>query len=359
MNALRPSLAITPHRGRRHPAAARHLVLHLPRDLVRGRRLQAQCEGRAQPAATSRCTSCSFRSSSPDRSSAGATSPTQIAGRERRIADFAYGVRRFVLGLGKKVLIANTLGRGRRPIFPLPHCRADHAARLAGPRLLHAADLLRFLRLLGHGDGPDAACSASASSRTSTIRTSARIDPRVLAALAYFAVELVSRLPVHSARRQPRGRRRARTAISSSCSCCADCGTARAGPSCSGALARAFLVAERAGLDRVLGRDRTARARLRAAGGDGRLGAVPQRDAHAGRGLLRGTLRCSARGSRAASAAGISRSLRLLYAGGRDGVRHAARPLVRTAARSNRHAFRCSGRRWRRAPTSAGSSPSS
>ena len=42
------------------------------------------------------------------------------AAREQRIADFAYGVRRFVLGLGKKVLIANTLGRAADAIFALP-----------------------------------------------------------------------------------------------------------------------------------------------------------------------------------------------------------------------------------------------
>jgi alginate O-acetyltransferase complex protein AlgI len=44
----------------------------------------------------------------------------QLPQRERRLADFAYGVRRFVLGLGKKVLIANTLGRTADQIFALP-----------------------------------------------------------------------------------------------------------------------------------------------------------------------------------------------------------------------------------------------
>ena len=44
----------------------------------------------------------------------------QLGNREQRIADFAYGVRRFVLGLGKKVLIANTLGRTADAIFGLP-----------------------------------------------------------------------------------------------------------------------------------------------------------------------------------------------------------------------------------------------
>jgi len=45
---------------------------------------------------------------------------TQLTHREQRIADFAWGARRFVLGLGKKVLLANTLGRVADAIFGLP-----------------------------------------------------------------------------------------------------------------------------------------------------------------------------------------------------------------------------------------------
>ena len=44
----------------------------------------------------------------------------QLPQRAQRMADFAYGVRRFVLGLGKKVLIANTLGAVADRIFALP-----------------------------------------------------------------------------------------------------------------------------------------------------------------------------------------------------------------------------------------------
>ena len=44
----------------------------------------------------------------------------QIPARQARLADFAYGVRRFVLGLGKKVLIANTLGHVADQLFALP-----------------------------------------------------------------------------------------------------------------------------------------------------------------------------------------------------------------------------------------------
>ncbi len=44
----------------------------------------------------------------------------QLGTRAQRIADFAWGARRFVLGLGKKVLIANTLGRAADAVFGLP-----------------------------------------------------------------------------------------------------------------------------------------------------------------------------------------------------------------------------------------------
>jgi alginate O-acetyltransferase complex protein AlgI len=44
----------------------------------------------------------------------------QLATRATRAADVAYGARRFILGLGKKVLIANTLGQVADRIFALP-----------------------------------------------------------------------------------------------------------------------------------------------------------------------------------------------------------------------------------------------
>ncbi len=44
----------------------------------------------------------------------------QLSDHPQRLADFAYGVRRFVIGLGKKVLIANTLGAVADRIFALP-----------------------------------------------------------------------------------------------------------------------------------------------------------------------------------------------------------------------------------------------
>src|SRR5205823_1160044 len=44
----------------------------------------------------------------------------QLATHDAHLADFAYGVRRFILGLGKKVLIANTVGATADRIFGLP-----------------------------------------------------------------------------------------------------------------------------------------------------------------------------------------------------------------------------------------------
>jgi alginate O-acetyltransferase complex protein AlgI len=43
----------------------------------------------------------------------------QLSAHDARVADFAYGARRFTLGLGKKVLIANTLGQAADRIFGL------------------------------------------------------------------------------------------------------------------------------------------------------------------------------------------------------------------------------------------------
>ncbi|HET8830716.1 MAG TPA: MBOAT family protein [Casimicrobiaceae bacterium] len=44
----------------------------------------------------------------------------QLVAPKPSVAEFAYGVRRFILGLGKKLLIANTLGRTADDIFGLP-----------------------------------------------------------------------------------------------------------------------------------------------------------------------------------------------------------------------------------------------
>lgn len=56
----------------------------------------------------------------------------QIDNRVTTVDDFAYGVRRFVIGLGKKVIIANTLGQVADQIFNLPYYQNSIATAWIG-----------------------------------------------------------------------------------------------------------------------------------------------------------------------------------------------------------------------------------
>ena len=85
----------------------------------------------------------------------------------------------------------------------MPAARADAPARVARHRLLHAADLLRFLRLLRHGDRPRAHVRLPVP-RELPVPLHRRHRAGVLAALAHVALDLVPRLPLRAARRQPR-----------------------------------------------------------------------------------------------------------------------------------------------------------
>ena len=67
----------------------------------------------------------------------------QLGFRAGSVDQFASGVRRFIVGLGKKVLFANNIG-ALWDIYS--------AASGAGHFRLLAANLLRLLRLLRHGD---------------------------------------------------------------------------------------------------------------------------------------------------------------------------------------------------------------
>ena len=76
----------------------------------------------------------------------------QLNNRVEDTDKFAYGIKRFTAGLGKKVLLANSAGVIWDTIKvmdmslpPRPHGLDRHTR-------LHFPDLLRFLRLLGHGD---------------------------------------------------------------------------------------------------------------------------------------------------------------------------------------------------------------
>src|SRR5690349_1453006 len=56
----------------------------------------------------------------------------QLVAREPNVSEFAYGVRRLVLGLGKKLLIANTLGAAADSIFALPTAQLTTAVAWLG-----------------------------------------------------------------------------------------------------------------------------------------------------------------------------------------------------------------------------------
>ena len=112
-------------------------------------------------------------------------------------------MRRFVVGLGKKVLIANTLGACVDHVFSTPP--ADVSLPLAWFALA-AYTLQIYFDFSGYSD------MAIGLARMFGFRFLenfdfpyvARLDHRVLAALAHVAVALVPRLPLHPAGRQSR-----------------------------------------------------------------------------------------------------------------------------------------------------------
>ena len=114
----------------------------------------------------------------------------QIVARSVDRDEVALGVRRFIVGLGKKTLIANTLAVPADAIFALPPTELTRGDGLARGPLLHAADLLRLLRLLRHGDRARAHARVHVP-RELRLPLHVAIDPRVLAALAHLTLELV------------------------------------------------------------------------------------------------------------------------------------------------------------------------
>ncbi len=162
----------TPLARGHHPAAARHLVLHVPRHFLRRRRVQAQCRRRERNVPRFALYILLFPQLIAGPIIRWRDIAAQLRSREQRIARLRLGRAALRAGPGQEGADRqHARPRGRRRSSGSRR-RADYAARLARPRVLHAADLFRFLRLFGHGDRPHARCSASASSRISIIRTS-------------------------------------------------------------------------------------------------------------------------------------------------------------------------------------------
>jgi len=77
----------------------------------------------------------------------------QIAARETTPSSFATGVRRFIIGLGKKVLIANTLAVPADAIFRLPSAELTFGLSWLGI-VCYTLQIYFDFSLLGHGHRP-------------------------------------------------------------------------------------------------------------------------------------------------------------------------------------------------------------
>ena len=119
-----------------------------------------------------------------------------------RLDDISVGFLRFMMGVAKKTLIADTLATGADQIFAADASGIGFSSRLERGHLLHLPDLFRLLGLLGHGDRhrPHARLPPARELRHAVHRLQ---HHRVLATLAYLAHHLDTRISVHSARRQP------------------------------------------------------------------------------------------------------------------------------------------------------------
>ena len=116
----------------------------------------------------------------------------------QRVAD---GLKLMAWGLFKKVVIADRLAVVVNTVYADP---TAHTGCAADPRrgVLRGPDLLRLLGLLRHGDRRRAGHGLSSDGQLpAPVRVA--LDRRVLDALAHLVVELVSRLRLHPARRQP------------------------------------------------------------------------------------------------------------------------------------------------------------
>ena len=102
-----------------------HLLLHLHGHGLPGRGLQSRHPGRDATRCTRPCTSPFSRPCSPARSTAiPAWDGSWPSGRPAPEL-LAHGVRRFIIGLGKKVLLADTLARAVDAIFAIPAAGPD------------------------------------------------------------------------------------------------------------------------------------------------------------------------------------------------------------------------------------------
>ena len=158
-------------RPRRSIAAARHLVLHVPRDQLRGRRAPRARRGRCAGSRTTAQYMAFFPQLIAGPIVRYHEIDDQIRNRRRRARSGSTtsptGFPRFALGLTQEGGDRRPAGAGRRRRVR-PARRAQRGHRLAGRAGLHGPDLLRLLGLHATWRSGWRGCSASASRRTST-----------------------------------------------------------------------------------------------------------------------------------------------------------------------------------------------
>ena len=117
-------------------------------------------------------------------------------------AGFAEGVRRFIIGLAKKMLVANTVAVAADAIFALPAASSTLGLAWLG---VVCYTLQIYFDFSGYSDMAIGLAKLLRHRLPRELQLSllGPVDHRVLAALAHLAVDLVPRLPVHSAGRQP------------------------------------------------------------------------------------------------------------------------------------------------------------
>ena len=162
----------------------------------------------------------------------------QLVARAHTADRFLSGICRFCLGLAKKVLVANVLAETADAVFDAPAGSLYPGRGLARRAGLQLPDLLRLLRLLGHGHRPRPHVRVRVPGELRPAVPLAHLH-RVLAALAHLALPLHARLPLPPPRRQPATGRSGAMPTCGSCSCCPGSGTGPPGRSWCGAPTRA------------------------------------------------------------------------------------------------------------------------
>ena len=158
----------------------------------------------------------------------------QLVERHLRLESVSYGAQRFIVGLGKKVLIANTVALAADQIFSLPPGQFTTGLAWLG---VCCYTLQIYFDFSGYSDMAIGMGRMLGFTILENFSIPLRrfFNPGILAPLAYLALDLVSRLSVQTSWREVGVPFRGPTAICSLFFFCVVFGTAHSGRLSSGA----------------------------------------------------------------------------------------------------------------------------